>query len=425
MDISLKYGKQEIVMDLDSFQHADVLSFSESKTLVEPEKQVYQALEKPIGTPSLHDLVQLKSPENVVIIVNDITRPTPNSLLLPPILKILNDAGVSAPKISFVIATGIHEPHTHEQNIEIFGKELVEAYEFVSHNCDDENLVFLGDLSSGNPLYVNKKVAEADLVLSIGVILPHYFAGYSGGRKSLVPGVAGRETIERNHSRMVELVDNLPELRANPLSLEMIEGAKRAGLDFIVNVVVSPDGDIVGVVAGDVEKAWYEGVRISSNLYEVPIEHLYDVVIVSAGGYPRDINVYQAQKAIDHADRATKENGTIIVLSECSGGLGEKTFRSWLEKAKTPLDIISRIQNEFVLGGHKAFGIAKVAYKKKIVMITSLDEATASVMFAKKSISIEDSISNINREYGEKYSCLIIPDGNVTVPVLQRLEVKK
>jgi nickel-dependent lactate racemase len=356
----------------------------------------------------------------VVIIVNDVTRPTPCEYILPPILNVLGEQGVKKEQITLLVATGLHKPNTIEQNLEIFGEEILRNYKLIFHKADESELVDYGELQSKNHLYVNKIATEADFLITIGVILPHYMAGFSGGRKSILPGVSGRETIQKNHSQLVDLMDNLPPLKENPVNLEMIEAARKVGVDFIVNVVTNSDGEIVKVVSGDLEEAWYLGTDQSSLMYEVPLDGLVDVAIVSANGYPRDINLYQSQKALDHADRATRNGGTIILVAECIDGLGEPVFEKWMNEANTPDEIIERIKNQFVMGGHKAFGIAKVAKNKRILLVSSLNEDTTALLFSKKCFSLDEALSEVKKYYGDQFSCVVMPQGSLTVPVLKR-----
>lgn len=418
MLMQMKYGKSEISFDIDQDRIIKTLKPNERPGVADPLDAVKEALRNPIGTPSLADLLEAKKPQNVVIVVNDITRPTPYESLLPPLLEVLHSSGLRNDQITFLTATGIHDPHTREQDEEVYGKDLVNRYRFLSHRADDiSSLVEMGTLSTGLKLTVNKLVVESDFLITLGVVMPHYFAGFSGGRKSILPGVAGRETIEKNHSRMVYLMDDLPPIRQNPVSLEMIEAARLVGVDFILNVVTNSKKEIVKVVAGDLEDAWYEGVYISSNMYEVPIPQKADVTIASAGGFPRDINVYQAQKALDHADRSTKPGGTIILVAECPLGYGEKVFEEWMLEAKKPNDVIERIKKSFAMGGHKAYGICKVAAEKEIILISSLSEEKTEGLFMRKMASVNEAIKYVEEKY-ERPSYILMSQGSLTVPVL-------
>jgi len=419
MKFDLSYGKSTVSFELDDSKLLQVVVPPEASGRVCTKKDVEEMLDDPIGTGPLLEILQKKKPGKVVVIVNDITRPTPYDLLLPPLLDRFKKAGIADDQVTFVVATGIHDPHNEEQNLEVYGEEIVRRFRVVSHVSDDlDSLVSVGNLSTGSELRINRLVYEADFVVALGVVMPHYFAGYSGGRKSILPGVAWKKTVERNHSRMVELMDDLPDLDHNPVNLEMIEAARMVGLDFILNVVVNENKEVVKVVAGDVVDAWKEAVSVASGIYEVPIKGLADVAIASACGHPRDINVYQMQKALDHADKATKKGGAIIIVAECPMGYGEEVFEEWMNAARCPDDIVERIKTDFVMGGHKAFGIAKVAAGKTVYLVTSLNDEMVKKLFAVKVHSVEEAIRRIEEEKGNNLKYIVMPQGSLTVPVL-------
>ncbi|MGI6789938.1 nickel-dependent lactate racemase [Aminivibrio sp.] len=421
MNFTMKYGKGTLEFQLEDSKILQVVLPPESDMKPCTVQDVDAALDTPVGTPSLSELLKSKKPKNVVMIVNDITRPTPYDLLLPPVLKRFADAGITDDMVTLLVATGIHDPHTPEQNLQVYGDEMVRRFRIVSHVSDDlDSLAPVGMLSTGSELRINRLVRDADFVLTLGVVMPHYFAGYSGGRKSIFPGVAWKQNVERNHSRMVQLMDDLPDLDHNPVSLEMIEAAKMAGVDMILNVVVNENREIVKVVAGDVVDAWKEAVAASASLYEVPIKGLADVAIASACGHPRDINVYQAQKALDHADKATKKGGAIILLADCPAGYGESVFEQWMNAATCPGDIVERIQTDFMMGGHKAFGIAKVAAEKTVYMVTSLDENLVKKLFFVKVPTIGEALRRIEAEKGSSLQYIVMPEGGLTVPVPEK-----
>ena len=415
MLFNLKYGRNKISLPVENI--LAVVEPKELPGLLDPADEVSRFLRQPIGAKPLRQLVQERKPQKVAAIVNDITRPTPYGIILPPLLAELHQAGLSREQIRFHIATGIHDPNTPEQNLQIFGAEMLENYQFVSHD-PEHNLVDLGKLPSGNTLYVNGEVYGADLIITTGVINLHYFAGFSGGRKSILPGIAGRTTIQDNHRAVVDLITEEPPIDGNPISLEMIEAARRIGVDFIVNVVTNSNKEIVQVVAGDLVEAWRTGVETCAGMYKQTIPALADLTIASAGGYPKDINMYQAQKALENADRATREGGIIVLLAECSGGLGEKIFEQWMRAAARPEDVIERIGREFTLGGHKAFGIAKVAAKKEIILISELDQETTKILFCRKMDSLAAVLDYARQKLGQDYRAIVIPEAGLVKPYL-------
>lgn len=419
MHFDIKYGSGTLPVDVEKSNILSVIMPNPKPPLEKAADEVKACLAAPEGTPPLETMLKERAPKKLVIIVNDITRPTPYSVLLPPLMEVIAKAGISDDHVTLVTATGIHDPHTPEQNVQVYGADICARYRVVSHNATDKaGLVYKGKLPSGYDFWLNKLVDEADFLITIGVVMPHYFAGFSGGRKSILPGVAGKETVQKNHARMVELMDNLPPIRQNPVSLEMIQAARTAGVDFILNVVVDDSENLVKVVAGDLERAWYKAVEVSEKMYMIPIARQADIAISAASGFPRDINLYQSQKALDHADRATKKGGTIILVAECREGYGEKLFEDFMNRGWTPEHIMNDVKKNFVMGGHKAYGYAKVAAEKNIIMVTSLPEKVVTSCFAKKAATLQEALAMARDQQSADASIMMMPEGSVTVPVL-------
>lgn len=417
MHFDLKYGSTTLPLDLEDTRILKVVLPGEKPPLEDPQSSVRRVLASPEGTAPLLDMLKAAKPKRLVIVVNDITRPTPYSVFMPPIVEIIEKAGVPDSCVTLLTATGIHDPHTREQDLQVYGQDLCSRFKVLSHDATDKaNLAYKGKLPSGYDFWLNKLVDEADFLITVGVVMPHYFAGFSGGRKSILPGVAGKETVQKNHARMVELMDNLPTIRENPVSLEMIHAARIAGVDFIVNVVVDDAGRLVEVVAGDLEKAWYKAVEVSESMYLTPIPKKARVAIAAASGYPRDINLYQSQKALDHADKATVEGGTVIVVAECREGYGEKVFETFMNSGYTARGIMEEVKANFVMGGHKAYGFAKVAAEKKVIFVTSLSEKVVASLFARKAATVEEAVEMALEDQGPDADFIVFPEGSVTVP---------
>ena len=416
--MKLKYGKEEIRLPIEDKNIIKILSLKKQKTLLNPENKFRELLKNPIGYPSLGELIFQKKASKILIIVNDITRPTPYEVILPPLLDELHQIGIKKENIIFIIATGIHRSNSQEEIREIFGKDIFFNYKFINHNCDDSNLKDLGNLESGNKLWVNPIISETDFIITTGVIVPHYFAGFSGGRKSILPGICGRKTIEANHAQMVHPDARAGNLKGNPVHQEMQEAAEKVGVDFNINVVTDEKHQIIEIVAGELLTSWQQGVEICKKIYLCPIEKKADVVIASAGGYPKDINVYQAQKTLNNAYQAIKPEGTIILLAECLEGYGEPTFEKWIEEANTSDDIIKRLKNKFVLGGHKAYAIAKLAKEVEVILISSLPSEKVRKLFFIPMEDISQALNYVNDKYGEDFQAYILPSGNTVVPQL-------
>jgi nickel-dependent lactate racemase len=417
MHFDLKYGTGTLPLDLDDKKIVKVVMPGHREPLPNAIESVRRVLANPDGTEPLFDLLKKANPQRLVIVVNDITRPTPYSVLMPPLLEVLGKAGIPDSRITLITATGIHDSHSPEQDRLAYGEELCSRFKIVTHDASDKNnLVYKGKLPSGYDFWLNKLVDESDFLITLGVVMPHYFAGFSGGRKSILPGVSGKETVQKNHARMVEIMDNLPSIRENPVSLEMIHAARIADVDFIINGVVDDAGQLVEVVAGDLEKAWYRAVSVSEMMYMTPIPRKVKVTIASSSGFPRDINLYQAQKALDHADKATVPGGTVIVVADCREGYGEKIFEEFMNAGYTATGIMDEVKKNFVMGGHKAYGFAKVAAEKKVIFVTSLSETIVASLFARKAATVEEAVRMAYADQGLDADFIVFPEGSVTVP---------
>ncbi len=418
MAYELAYGKSKLTFTLPAGVQPIVVVPNEKPGLPDALAAAHAAVANPAGTPPLAEMLKSAQPRTVVVVVNDITRPTPYAIMLPPLLKAFADAGVKDEQVTFLVATGIHDPHTDQENRDIYGDEIVNRFKVVSHDAFAKDThVFMGKFKSGYDFYVNKMAREADFLITLGVVMPHYFAGYSGGRKSILPGLAGKDTVEKNHARMVELMDNLPPIDVNPVSLEMIEAARQVGVKFILNVVVNDRQEVVTVVAGDVEKAWRAAVDVSASMFEVPFDRQVDICVTCASGHPRDINAYQTQKALDHADRITRPGGTIILAAECPTGYGEKVFQEWMSRRWQPARVMEEVKKNFVMGGHKAYGFAKVAAEKEYWLISAMSREDSELLYAKKAATVQEAVDAAAAKHGPGASWVYMPQGSVSLPV--------
>ncbi|MEA4924422.1 MAG: nickel-dependent lactate racemase [Syntrophomonadaceae bacterium] len=409
MKTELAYGNKYLPLELDPDWTIEVLAAPSLSPEWSGTELIEKAMQNPCGTPVIEEIITTRSAQNAVIIVNDITRPTPYNLILPPLLERIEKAGIKPENITLIIATGIHRHHTPADNIEVFGEDICQRYKVVNHDCDN-NLVSIGILSNGLELVINRTVAEADLLVSTGVVGLHYFAGYSGGRKSILPGVASRPVIEANHKMMSDNRARLGNYEDNPVNDLMLEAAQKAGVDFILNVVTHGKKDIAFCVAGEVKAAWLQAVRFCEEQNTVRITQPADVIIASCGGYPKDINMYQAQKALDAAVLAVKPGGTIILAAECREGLGEETFQKWIESSRCPQDIFDRFQAHFELGGHKAYAICRILEQAQVLLISALPDEVVTSMFMTPAASLEAAVKMAKARHGAGARLVIMPE---------------
>ncbi len=411
MKIQLAYGNKYLPLELADDRIMEVIEAPNAALKVSGPNLIAEALQNPIATLKLEEIIITKSARNAVVVVNDITRPTPYTLMLPPLLDRIERAGIRPEDITLLIATGIHRHHTLVDNREVFGEDLCQRYRIVNHNCDVD-LLSIGTLSNGLELIINRIAAETDLLITTGVVGLHYFAGYSGGRKSILPGIAARQVIEANHKMMSDSRARLGNYEDNPVSDLMVEAAQMAQVDFTLNVVTHGKKEIAFAAAGDIKQAWLKAVKFCEGLNTVRIKQRADIVIASCGGYPKDINMYQAQKALDAAVLAVRPGGTIILTAECREGLGEETFQKWIEDSSCPQDIFDRFNSHFELGGHKAYAICRILEHAQILLLSVLPDSDVRSMFMTPVASLEDALEKVRDQYGEQASLIIMPEAS-------------
>ncbi len=417
---NLPFGKEKIKLELPEEQVAGVLvsHAHEYKAPKSEAELVADALANPIGSPKLSDLA--KGKKNCVIISSDHTRPVPSHVIMPQLLAELRKGNPDI-DITILIATGMHRATTKEELIAKYGKEIAEHEKFVIHvSRNDEDMVSIGTLPSGGDCRINKIAANADLLISEGFIEPHFFAGMSGGRKSVLPGIASKVTVLANHCS--EFI-NSPHartgiLQGNPIHEDMLYAAKAAKLAFICNVVIDADKKVIAAFAGDREKAHYAGADFEMKLAGVkPVPA--DIVITTNGGYPLDQNIYQSVKGMTAAEATCKEGGVIIDVSSCSDGHGGEDFYNNLKNAesiqKAMDEILARGRNETVFDQWEAQILMRMLLKFTIIMVTKAPQQMIEDMHMKYAASVDEALSmakEIMAKKGNKDPKItVIPDG--------------
>lgn len=417
---NLPFGKEKIKLELPEEQVAGVLvsHAHEYKAPKSEAELVADALANPIGSPKLSDLA--KGKKNCVIISSDHTRPVPSHIIMPQLLAELRKGNPDI-DITILIATGMHRATTKEELIAKYGKEIAEHEKFVIHvSRNDEDMVSVGTLPSGGDCRINKLAANADLLISEGFIEPHFFAGMSGGRKSVLPGIASKVTVLANHCS--EFI-NSPHartgiLQGNPIHEDMLYAAKAAKLAFICNVVIDADKKVIAAFAGDREKAHYAGADFEMKLAGVkPVPA--DIVITTNGGYPLDQNIYQSVKGMTAAEATCKEGGVIIDVSSCSDGHGGEDFYNNLKNAesiqKAMDEILARGRNETVFDQWEAQILMRMLLKFTIIMVTEAPQQMVEDMHMKYAASVDDALAMAKEVLAKKGitdpKITVIPDG--------------
>ncbi|SPF37542.1 putative nickel-dependent lactate racemase LarA [Candidatus Desulfosporosinus infrequens] len=382
----LSYGKEMLSFELPSSVKVQEIKAKASQPILNIEQAIRQAVTHPLGTAPLTKIV--KPRDKVVIVVSDITRLwVRTDILLPVLLDVLNEAGVSDLDISIVTATGDHRLQTFEEHTAICGSAVVARVPIYDHECHDPDLVDLGVSSQGTPIIVNRRVWEADKVILTGGIAYHLLAGFGGGRKSIAPGVCGYEMIQKNHALALNgggpsgLNPNIEsgKMEGNPVAEDMLEIAQLVGVDFILNVVVNEKKEFVYLAAGELEQAHKAGCRVTEEIYGIEIEKRADLVIVSSGGYPKDIQLYQSIKALDNSAYAVREGGVIILVSECSEGIGSQPFYDFFQHGEVE-DMNAKLHTDFTMPGFISLRTASICRKSPVILISALpDDVVRSV----------------------------------------------
>lgn len=376
---------------------------------------VREALKSPIGTKRLGELV--RPGQKIAVITSDITRPCPSHVILPELLRELSEAQVRDEDITVVFALGSHRVHTQEEQMRLVGREVFDRVRCV--DAAKEGFVHVGVTRAGTPVDIDPVVAGADVRICVGNIEFHYFAGYSGGAKAIMPGVSTRDAIQKNHSKMVLDAARAGNLLENPLRQDIEEAAAMVGVDFILNVVLDEEKKIVKAVAGDLRRAHEAGCAFLDQLYKIRIPARADIVVTTPGGFPKDINLYQAQKALDNAKHAVRDGGIIILAASCREGLGEKVFEQWMLDSPSPEAMIERIGRDFQLGGHKAAAISMVLKRCRILLVSDLEDGFVRNIFLEPFPTVDAALQEAFSSLGEDSRVIFMPHGGSVLPQVQ------
>ena len=413
MKVKFGYDIRKITLDLPDENVLAVLkpNAMPAGSALSGTAEIERAMDQPIGSLKLEEIVH--PGETVAIVTSDITRPVPSYKILPVILKRLFRAGIKKEDITIVFAIGSHRPHTEKEMRYLVGDKVYDSVRCVD-SIDD--FVSVGTSTSGTPFEIFGPVVRADRRICVGNIEFHYFAGYSGGVKAIMPGVSTRNAISANHSKMVMPAAKAGAIAGNPVREDIEEVANFISIDFIVNVVLDETKHIRKCVCGHHVKAHRAGCAFLDGMYRVTIPRKADIVIVSPGGYPKDINLYQAQKALDNAKHAVREGGIIIWLASAKEGLGEPTFEVWMLGHEKASDMIPHIQADFQLGGHKAAAIALVLKSARIFLVSDIPDGIVRLCHLEPFKDAESALKEAFAVLGLDARIIAMPYGGSTLP---------
>ncbi len=420
MKIRLKYGEEGLALEFpETTNFAGVLYPHEAPVLPVQEEVVRQSLLAPIESAPLKELALGK--RDAVIVISDITRPVPNALLLPIIIAQLEEAGIPPAQISILIATGIHRPNEGAELERLVGKEIASSYRILNHfSKNEDEMELVGEIGDGVPALVNKYYLAADLKILTGFIEPHMWAGFSGGRKSILPGISSVKTLEFMHGP--EMVAH-PQTRyglleGNPFHEAGLAIMAQAGADFIVNVTLDTDKNITGVFSGHPVQAHLAGVAFLSSHCVQTLDQPLDFVVTTNAGAPLDCNLYQTAKGISGVAGATREGGVILIATECLEGFGSDEYRAVFEHATTPQEFITKLmKKEFFLPDQWcAQETYQVMLKNEIWVHTQgIDPETLKRFHFRPVANLSEAITELLERFGEDARWAIVPDGPLLI----------
>ena len=376
LEISFPYAHSHRSLKVPADQLAGVIRPRTPRVLQDEEALLAAAMSYPIGTDRLARLAH--GAESAAIVISDLTRPCPSMQLLPPVLQELRAAEVAEDRILILLALGLHRPMTEDEIIAAVGEDVYSTYPVVNHDPGDT--LQLGTTKRGTPVEISRPLVQADVRICLGNVEFHYFAGYSGGAKAVLPGCASAAAIAANHAWMVRREACGGRLDGNPVRDDLEEAVDMLGVDFILNVVVDAEHCITGAAAGDVTRAHRMLCDQVAARGLIPLDTPADIVVASAGGFPKDINLYQAHKALENASLFLRDGGILILAAACSEGVGQDVFADWMMQGWTPEDLAGRIQRGFVLGGHKASAIGSILTRKTIFLVSAFPDAVVRQM---------------------------------------------
>jgi nickel-dependent lactate racemase len=415
MKIKLEYGQKGLLIDVPEKSLLKVMKMHSAPAISTPVEELEYLLDRPIASASLSELARGK--KSACVVICDITRPVPNKILLPPILKVLEKSGIPREKITILIATGIHRPNLGGELVFLVGEEIARNYNVINHFSKDKSQhTFLGKTRRGTDVWVNSNFIQSELKITTGFIEPHLMAGFSGGRKLICPGISSLDTVKVMHSPQILEHPNACEgmIAGNPFHEEALEIAQMAGVDFIVNVALDDHRNITGIFAGHPEKAHAAGVEVVRKYVNETVPEPVDVVITTAAGFPLDLTFYQSIKGLTAALPIVKKGGTIILAAECREGLGAAEFSQLVRETRDMEQFMKNIMQPdyFVIDQWQFEELAKVLRKVDVILVSEgIKPADKSRMIPVCSDSVEAAIDTCFQKYGHDCKIVVIPKG--------------
>ena len=417
MEIRVPYGESTVAAELPDEFGVDVIELPETPAAVSPLAEVRRAVADPIGD---FDWSTHQRAGSVAIAVNDKTRPVPHHHLLPPLMDRLVHQGIPDGAVTFYVAVGGHPPMEPAEFPAVLPQEVSTRYRVVSHDSErDDDLAFLGDTSRGTPVWANRGYVDADLKIVVGTIEPHQFVGFSGGVKSAAIGLAGLATINENHTLMAHPDSRIGTYAGNPARQDVEEIGRRIGVDLALNAILDQRREIVQALAGDPVAVMEAGAPLARRLCQVAVRQTYGLIISSPGGHPKDINVYQSQKAVASAARIVRPGGTIILAAACPEGAGSSHYEQWVSGKHSYREVLDAFRTEgFRLGPHKAFQLARDAEQTRLIVCSEMSESLAGRLLLHPADDLQAAIDTALADLAPGDRVAVLPHAASTIPYL-------
>lgn len=417
--IEVPYGKTFLHAVIPDQLPVHTVSPAQIEAADDPGSCIETALDYVTGD---RQLTNFAGATSAAIAINDKTRPVPHAELLPPLLARLESIGIPSERITLLIATGTHPVMSPDEYPKILPQSIIDRYPVVCHDCMDEaNLSSLGTTSRGTPVFINRQYMAADLRLVIGNVEPHQFMGFSGGVKSAAIGLAGKATINHNHAMMRDTAAALGRYDDNPARQDVEEIGRMIGIHFALNALLNGDKKIVDAIAGDPLVIMREAIPLVRKIYEVPVSRAFDLLIVSPGGYPKDINVYQSQKGLGHATPIVRPQGHIILCAACPDGTGSQSYEQWVTQPQINSHnaVFEYFAREgFRVGPHKAYQISRDASRVQVVLISDMAPDFVKQLLLEPSDSLQSALDDILSKLPSDAHIGVMPLANATIPAL-------
>ena len=413
------YGRGHKSFKLDTDKVLKEVRTKEFTVLENIKASVLDALYHPIGLPPISELV--KPGQTIAFICNDPTRVANSYDFMPILVNEMNKLGIKDEAMCIVFALGTHRNMTNKEMVEAVGETVAGRLKMYNSTATvEEDFEYFGDTSRNTPVWINKHLCHVDHIFLTGTIVHHYFSGYGGGRKAILPGCAAMETVRCNHSWMLDARAGLGQTIGNPVYEDQMEGtalfAKGRSL-ILFNAILNAKHEFLRIFAGDYIKAHLEACEFVDEVYGVVIPQLADVVIASCGGYPKDINVYQMQKTMDNAHCAVRQGGVVILLAECEEGSGSKVLEETCKRLGSCDAIEKELEANFVIGANKAYAVTRLMKDVKYILVSALDRQMAKdMLFTEVTDSVEAALILAEKEVGKDYRVILMPEGSLTVP---------